>query len=781
MKRIAIYGKGGIGKSTIASNLSAAMAGQGVQVLQIGCDPKHDSTRLLMHGRPITTVLDYLRETKPETRDLSDIVYVGYQGVFCVEAGGPEPGVGCAGRGILSTFELLEQLGIEDLGYDVALYDVLGDVVCGGFAVPLRQKYANAIYVVTSGEFMSIYAANNILRGVKNYDGERPRLGGILLNQRGREVGDEVGRVTRFAKAVGLPIMATFPRSECFIQAEQASQTLVEAFPESELAKSFVALSQVLLHTATRHRACPLTDQELEQVVLDTRGDTDTRRNAEDHAAPQVPRIAKVWAGARAGNNARSRFAPGPSTSLRTGHSASPSGELVEPTSPSTSSGWHGELVESSGPRFLSKSVRHREPLGGCAFSGALHTTAQMLDAVTIAHGPRSCSHISQQALVSTARRTRQKYGVTVSGQFAPPLASSEMDESVIVFGGTDELEARIREVARRQPPVIFVVTTCPAGIIGDDVQGVIARLADVRAKTRILPVMVDGNITGDYTQGIINACLDGATSLIDPKVTPEDGLVNIVGEKNLANNAEPNYLAMARLIQALGLRVNCRFVRQTSTADLRRFLRGRLNLLAYDETMGRVLRDFLAERFGAVFARHPFPVGFYETVRWLQEVAAFFGREDRVASIVARQRAEYRALVDRIRPALAGRRMFILTHNHRLDWVLEVAADMDVEIVKLAVLEDAQDDRFLSRYDVPTETGYTLDQINDDLLDLEPDIALSNFVLKDLPEGMRSDRIPICPDVGFQAGLVLADRWHRLLKAPVMEGWRRDATLFAD
>jgi nitrogenase iron protein len=737
VKRVAIYGKGGIGKSTIAANLSAALAWQGVQVLQIGCDPKHDSTRLLTNGRVLTTVLDYMRRTKPEERDLSDIVYVGYQGVFCVEAGGPEPGVGCAGRGILSTFELLEQLGIERLDYQVALYDVLGDVVCGGFAVPLRQGYANSIYVVTSGEFMSIYAANNILRGVRNYDGDRPRLGGILLNQ--RVIDDEERRVRRFAGAVGLPIVAAFPRSELFLDAEQRSRTLLEAFPDSELARSFVSLSQALLQPSIGHSAYPLADEELERIVL---------------GIDRSPR--------------RHTMQPGPAARK----------EQADPgsVSPGRTPGFH-----RFSPSFLSKSVRHSEPLGGCAFSGAVHTAAQILDAVTIAHGPRSCSHVSQQALVSAVRRTYQKYGVLVPGQLAPPFLPSEMNEGVIAFGGTNELEESIRRAAERQPPAIFVVTTCPAGIIGDDVHGVIARLDDVRARTRILPVMSDGNMTGDYTQGIIDACLDGAASLIDPHLKPEDDLVNIVGEKNLANNAEPNYLAMERLIHALGLRVNCRFVRQTSTEKIRGFLRGGLSLLAYDETMGRVLRDYLADRFGAEFAPLPFPVGFHETVRWLESIAAHFGREDRVEEIVARHRDEYRALVGRLRPMLAGRRIFVLTHNHRIDWVLEAALDLGIHVAKVAVLDYGQDDRFSSRYDVAIETGYPLEKRNDDIADLRPEIVLSNLALKDLPDGVRSDQIPVCPDVGFQGGLFWAGRWQRLLKAPLVEGWKQDAKLFAD
>jgi nitrogenase molybdenum-iron protein alpha/beta subunit len=196
---------------------------------------------------------------------------------------------------------------------------------------------------------------------------------------------------------------------------------------------------------------------------------------------------------------------------------------------------------------------------------------------------------------------------------------------------------------------------------------------------------------------------------------------------------------------------------------------------------MGRALRDYLMDRFGAAFGPLPFPVGFHETVRWLESIAARFGREDRVDEIVSRHRDEYRNLVQHLRPTLAGRRVFILTLNHRIDWVLEPAHDIGLEVVKVAVLDHGQDDHFTSRYDVAVETGYPLDQRNDDIADLRPDIVLSNLALKDLPEGVRGDQIPVCPDVGFQGGLFWAGRWQRLLKAPVVEGWKHDARLFAD
>ena len=187
MFQIAVYGKGGIGKSTISANISYSLASMGKKVVQIGCDPKHDSTRLLIGGRNQNTVLDYLRHTPKEKRSLDDVIVKGAGGVRCIEAGGPEPGVGCAGRGILTMFDFLDKEGMNNEDIDFKIYDVLGDVVCGGFAVPLRKGFADMVYIVTSGEFMSLYAANNILKGLLNYKDGRPRVGGIILNERGME------------------------------------------------------------------------------------------------------------------------------------------------------------------------------------------------------------------------------------------------------------------------------------------------------------------------------------------------------------------------------------------------------------------------------------------------------------------------------------------------------------------------------------------------------------------------------------------------------------------
>ena len=240
-KEIAIYGKGGIGKSTVCANLSVALAQAGLRVLQIGCDPKHDSTRLLTGGRSLPTVLDYLRDAPADRTRAEDILGTGTLGIGCIEAGGPKPGVGCAGRGIISAFEFLERNRVKER-YDAVLYDVLGDVVCGGFAVPIRREYAKAIFLVTSGEFMAIYAANNILRGIRNFDGsEGRRVAGILFNA--RDLPGEEERVARFAKAAGLPVCARIPKSEAFPAAEARGCTVMEMDEYPSVRRIFTELA----------------------------------------------------------------------------------------------------------------------------------------------------------------------------------------------------------------------------------------------------------------------------------------------------------------------------------------------------------------------------------------------------------------------------------------------------------------------------------------------------------------------------------------------------------
>ena len=249
MIKIAVYGKGGIGKSTTVSNVAAVFASQGLRVMQIGCDPKADSTVLLRHGEKVETVLDLVR-TRKEDFTLEEMVKEGFAGVCCVEAGGPSPGLGCAGRGIIAALETLEKKGAyEKYRPNVVILDVLGDVVCGGFAAPIREGYASKVLIVTSGEKMALYAANNINNAVKNFeDRSYAKVYGIVLNH--RNVENETEKVTEFADSVGLPIVGEVPRSDEITRCEDRGMTVVEGEPESPAAQAFLNLAKELLENA---------------------------------------------------------------------------------------------------------------------------------------------------------------------------------------------------------------------------------------------------------------------------------------------------------------------------------------------------------------------------------------------------------------------------------------------------------------------------------------------------------------------------------------------------
>lgn len=732
MIKIAIYGKGGIGKSTIAANLSAALAAGGRRVLQIGCDPKHDSTRLLLAGRTVVTVLDYMRQTVPAEQSLNDLLHTGYGGVVCAEAGGPEPGVGCAGRGILSTFALFERLGLNTEDFDVVLYDVLGDVVCGGFAVPLRKGFADAVVVVTSEEFMAIYAANNILKGVHNFDGDGPRLAGILLNSRG--IDEDPRSVERFAQAVAAPIIGRIPRSDRFRQAEKTHRTIVAAYPDTPEADLFYDLARRLAQNPVRVPARPLDDGLLEQIVLGGDG-------------------------------------PGAIEDAAVSSSAFPADQ--EKPAPL-------DVIAQGGgtAALLSKSMLFREPLHGCAFTGAISMTTQVRGAVTVAHGPRSCSHIALRTILAGGIRTRRHGGDIMPRQLAPALVCSDMNEETAVYGGGDCLRQTLKRVLAENPSAVFVVNACPPGVIGDDLAAIIRDVTGDFPGVPILPITADGNIRGDFMQGVLNACTEGAEALIDPAVTTEGDRVNVLAEKNIANNAESNFRMVADLLGRLGITVNCRFVRDTSVADLKNFGKARLNLLAYDDHFGRVLRDFFIDRFGSAFAAHPFPVGFFESARWLTDIAAHFGKTGAAEQLIANHRQRYREQINRLRPHLTGRRLMIVSYIHDVDWILETAFDAGMRVEKVGILDYTQDHLFRTRYEgrFVVQTGYTAEQRDQDLIDIRPDLLLCNYVPGALPIAVHADGIPLCPDVGFGGGVALAHRWATLLKAPIREGWRNDA-----
>lgn len=752
MKQIAVYGKGGIGKSTLSANISAALSLNNKRILQIGCDPKHDSTKLLMRGLSIPTVLDYIKTKSPLEYRKSDILFEGFGKIGCIEAGGPKPGVGCAGRGIITAFELLETLHIKD-NYDMIVYDVLGDVVCGGFAVPIRREYSDSIFIVTSGEYMSLYAANNILRGIQNYDENRPRFLGILYNS--RNVKNEDDRVYKFAESVKLPVFARIPRDDIFARAEKANVTVLELTQNEEnpVADIFKDIAKRICEGTEHFAAEPLTDDELEALILSNEGAI----TKASHSASSSPKQEEEDI---------------PSCSC----------ESAEPCEACTgiSSGQEESTSDYDAP-YLSKNVIRDEPLHGCAFNGAMTMSSNLKDAVILAHSPKSCTYLSIQTISSAGRRTLFERGNILPSSLIPNVLSTDMSETDMVFGGSENLLSKVKSVlnSKSPPPAIVIVSSCPSGIIGDDIDDALSLSTE---RTKIVTVKAEGNLTGDYLQGMLMAYTSLAKQIIDRRAEKRERTVNIVFEKVVARNTEMNFQRLKTFLTRMNISVNCRFLCNTSYASLRDFCSAELNLLAYRDYTGKILEDFFIKEYGASFFEKQFPIGFKETSDWLLALGKHFDASDEAKSIISENEIIYQNRMKLVRPKLEGKKLMIITYNHELDWILNAALDCGMKIVKICVLNFSQDEGFrssLSEIDgIEVVENYDRDERSSDIKRLKPDIILSNYEPVS-EQSCITDTIPMCPDNGFFTGLEMVERWSRLFSKSKEGEWLNDRKLF--
>ena len=712
--QVAIYGKGGIGKSTVSANISYILAGRDNKVLQIGCDPKHDSTRLLLNGREQNTVLDYLRKTPPYDRRLEDIVLNGVRGIKCVEAGGPEPGVGCAGRGILSTFETLKNLGIENLDFDVKLYDVLGDVVCGGFAVPLRNEYADGVYLVTSGEFMSVYAANNILKGIKNFDKGSPRVAGIILNRRGME--NEYDIVERFAEAVELPVIATIPRSELFAKAEALGKTVAELYPDSDVSREFEKIATHITDIKDGKvellKSKPLDDTKMGIIA---RGERVIEKNENTEPEPDACQIC-----------------------------------MRRPPE--------------------KRVTTENRIIFSCAATGAVNGCLSVSDAITIVHGPRSCAHLISSmrdiAEIKRGRRTNRKF---------IRVYSTEMDDTVSVFGGAGSLEQKIRDLILEGHRNFFIVTSCVSGIIGDNAIDTVNAISNEYPDLYFRVIEVDGNIAGDMEAGYL-ASADAMLDIVDKTVLPEDMTVNTIAERYLFRRGTNPDGEIKKLFSELGIRINCRFMYDTSLDSVRNLKSGKMSFATGDSTETENIVRLVELKTGIKIEKELLPVGLKGYKAFHKKIGEVFDIAELAESVCSRGEQRYRSEIERLKKKLEGKTVLIENRfTTDISWLLEVIDDLNMKIIKIGMgPRHKWKESLRSRYGnlgIPFAENYGIDDLNSDIEELKPDVILTDDGLRLLDARVVGYTRP---EVGIDGVLRFGQKLANLMSVPAVEGWRR-------
>jgi nitrogenase molybdenum-iron protein alpha/beta subunit len=387
------------------------------------------------------------------------------------------------------------------------------------------------------------------------------------------------------------------------------------------------------------------------------------------------------------------------------------------------------------------------------------------------------------------SRRFLLERGLVLAYTSAPPVFSSDMSEGVMIFGGIEELRAKIAELketypavagGKKQERVFFVLTTCPAGIIGDN----IGRVMDLEDEnTKIVPIKTDGNITGDFMQGILFAYFEIARALIDRSAVPEENTVNIVAEKPETYAVYASFAAVKEILDSFGIRVNCHFICESSVEEIRGFRRGKLNLLAWDDYLGRGIREFLEKEYSAEFLDEPFPVGFAAAARYTRTIGRRFGKsEAETGAVIDRFERKYRAEIAEIRPALEGKRVMIVTVTQNIDWVLRTILDAGMSIAFVGIMDYSQESTFTTELGASIqELALSYDMRNSpaDLQRVKPDLFLTPFPGAPVPEGVFQDSLTYSPQAGFSSGLVLARRWAEIFNMNLDEGWRRDESLY--
>ncbi|MCL1965773.1 MAG: hypothetical protein FWF66_07520 [Candidatus Bathyarchaeota archaeon] len=716
MRSIAFYGKGGIGKSTTISNVIAALSLKNKKILQIGCDPKHDSARLLLGGFTQTTVLEQLNTTGLVSLDT--VMLTGYNQVKCIESGGPEPGVGCAGRGIIQTLQLLKEQGLDTQQFDYVFFDVLGDVVCGGFAVPMRDGYADEVYIVSSGEIASIYAANNIAKGLQRFTSNHGKLGGIIGNLRGIENERKILEV--FAKKIGTQIIAFIPRSELLPQAELASKTIMEFASNTELANIYTAIADHIEQHYNPAIPTPLSDIELEEFIQEFCYNTKITTKTLQPPSPPL-------------NN-------------------NPKQVTIQNVATCKNNNFNRQKIQVSIPK-------KRPPLYGCSLTGAYNAISQLKDAIALMYSPPGCAYINYCS--------HQSMPTNATTPYFPNLLCTNMQETDVIFGGITSLEKNLKNLKHRFPKQpIFLITSCPVGLIGDDINNLISKMNT--KEQRIIHITSDGVMGGDFYSGLIAACKLVATEFIDKTVSPINDTINIIGEQSLSTTADPNFNNVRQILTALDIKINCRYIKQTSIDEIKNFKKAKFNLPLTNGQTVHELSTFLDKHFGTETLQTPLPIGFEQTANFTRTIASQFGKEDLAEKIVRDAKITYEKDAMQLKQFFAGKKALINSGGVNIDWLHIALKDIGVEVNQCNTFNIFTSDGEITPN---SEKMSSKDSIEEAIRLYRPDFILSSHRI--LTTDIACDFFPVLPLYGFNSGLDYAKKLSFKLKIPFTEGWK--------
>lgn len=723
--QIAVYGKGGIGKSTISANLTAALAVCNSKVLQIGCDPKHDSTRLLHHGQKITTILDYLLNTPEGEQNLADVLIPGFLDTGCIEAGGPRPGMGCAGRGILTAFDFLNKYhAIEK--YDQVIYDVLGDVVCGGFAVPVRKQYADAVVLVTSGESMSIYAANNILCGIKNLNPQGRQIAGIIYNSRG--VGDDRKYVEDFTNAVNLPILAEIPRSNLFTQAEKEAMTLVEKSPKSAEANIFLELAQKLQTQPVLYAAAPLSEEQMELFMRGERLSHTTTTISKHTSAPVIP---------------------------------------AGPAQPSATK-----------KRALSDPFS-RVPLYGCAYRGAIDLAVHIKDAAILGHAPKSCTWYAINGFTSYGRRGLYERGILYPAFVPRQFENTDITINEAVYGGVEQTRRKAFQMVKRGIRNIITVTSCIPGMSGDDLVPLQKELKSLGVDMYI--IHTDGIEAGDYNEGMALCYKTLALQAVDPNVKPEPDCINLVYEHTISSQTDRTFMNLQEIFKRIGIRINCRFICAESMENIHNFLKAPYSIMARYDKLGHELQKIFEEKYGCRFLCNELPRGFSQTASWLRKIGKLYGKEKETEQVILENRIQYTQTINNLKLLYKGKKVILFLKNNSIDWILELAHDLDLDVLDSILIGSKEDSVADWKHQFSADWENAQNTLFTSIAKQKPDLIILNDFMGQafIPDEICTVNLARDISTGFFTGTDCAAKWIRLFENTLEGRWKNDKSLF--